>query len=478
MRNPAISPRFDGTAPYKGQDVVHRGVRIPLQGYMPLDLLIKFDKSAQQRIKLSAQDDSGIKYMDMVDDHLFVLRKMWFDPSDDTFPNSMQGHEGITAFHGGVIVGGIIWTPEGKNLFMHQLVSNAAGKDLAVPTLLIWQSVVKFCGKEYNALDVGVSYNPKRYAFFKQFAVETYPIILKPPAIMPVIRLTPFRGFVGLKEKEDPMPEEAKGRITVLPRAAYALYAALKHIGVGPGDQVCIVKTFGSKFISKCVTDIIEKTGATWGLRVLDNSKAVVAIHEFGVPIFQEPDLDIVSIARNHKIPIIEDCAWRSTPVWASSEYCVFSASKLYPMNYGGMLLGVEIPDDKLWEWGILDTFKRDRIGYEFDHDLGEHRREENWMRYHELAKADGMMLDDCYDYEKAVNEGKWTPTMYLQKFKSEDEAELIVKRLEDFGIEAGRYWGEPLVYLPIHQGMTEAEVEYMFAVVKGFFNPCNAYGK
>jgi hypothetical protein len=68
--------------------------------------------------------------------------------------------------------------------------------------------------------------------------------------------------------------------------------------------------------------------------------------------------------------------------------------------------------------------------------------------------------------------------TVYLQKFKDDTEADAIVARLEEFGIQAGRYWGEPVVYLPIHQSITTEEIEYMFAVVRGYFNLCRDYGK
>lgn len=475
MRNPVISPYFD-EASYKGQDVVHQGVRIPLTGYMPLDLLVKFDKSAQQRIKLPAQDDSGIKYEQTVNSDLLTLRTLWFDPADKTFPDTIEGHIGITARLNGRIIGGVLWAMSGKNLFMHQLISGDEGKELHLPTKLIWESVVRYCNKGWHSLDIGVSYNPKRYAFFKQFAVETYPIILKKPHEVPVIRLSPFRGF---KTLPDISGEKMEGDVTFLPRATYAIEAALRHAGVGPGDQVNIIKTFGSQYVSSCVTRPIEKLGATWKVRDLMRvgTKAVIVVHEFGIPVYQQGDMDLLAHARELGIPVIEDCAWMWRRKFSNSKYAVFSCSKIFDMNFGGLLVGAHIDDTTLWSWGMLDVVKRDRYLRTMK-SVGLEQRRQNWRDYHTLVKADGMTPDDCYDYEAAIESGEWMPTVYLQRFKDDAEADAIVARLEEFGIQAGRYWGEPIVFLPVHQNMTTEEVEYMFAVVRGYFNLCRDYGK
>lgn len=477
-----MSPYFSEDV-YKGQDVVHYGVRIPLDvPFLGWEIAFKktlagFSRRARRIIEKS---EGKYKVIALEQEHLSLLRTMWFDTTDPTFPREMGEHIGVVILdEDGYVLGGAIWAQSGNQLFLHQLVSSKEGKKLGVPTIAIWESYKRFAGHQWHALDIGVSYNPKRYEFFKNFAVETYPIILKAPHQIPVIRLSPFRSIEPLQK--DPVGEFS-GKSTFLPRGNYALYAALKHIGVKEGDEVVIVKTFGSDFITGCVTSTIEKTGANWTLRrigIKDNTKAVVCLHEFGIPVFQELDIQMLKWARNNGIPIIEDCAWRNSRVFDFSQYGVFSFQKLYNMNYGGLLTGVRISDDVLWSWGCLDVVKRDRYLRELEEtvsfDLD--KRKYNWNKYHGLVLQDGMMPDDCYEYEKAVNDGTWMPTVYLQKFKDDDEANAIVQRLEEFGIQAGRYWGEPVVYLPIHQNMSEEEVEYMFAVVRGYFNLCRDWG-
>jgi len=473
MRNNIISPRFDEEQ-YKGQDVVHHGCRIPLS--LPVDeILAKIKAKARQKIKT----ETGVEFRTMTNEDLPILKSMWFNPKDETFPNDLWiNHHGITATYKGIIVGGAIWKQEGKNLFLHQLVAGEEGKGKHVPSKLIWESVKAYHGTSVQSLDIGVSYNPKRYQFFKQFAVTTYPIILKKPEMVPVIRLSPYRGFDDQRDEAQPMESYGKAKLTFLPRGVYAMYAALKHLDVGPGDVVTIVKTFGSDFISGCVTKMIEKTGATWALRDLDfqKTKAVIALHEFGVPVFQDGDMDMLMAAQKAGIPIIEDCAWRATKVWDWSTLAVFSLSKMSNMNYGAFLEGVYIDDDTLWSWGCLDVVKRNRLWMEPMKDVDVEKRIAHWNYYDSLVRANGMMFDDCINWPQAVNQDKWIPTVYMQKFESQEEAEAIVARLEQFGIQAGVYWGEPLVYLPIHQNMTTAEVEYMFAVVAGYYNSCRDY--
>lgn len=476
MRNTVVSPYFDESS-YKGQDVVHKGIRIPLS-MNPEEALIKFSRRAQRII---ADNTDGFDFVELTDEHLLALRAMWFDPNDVTFPDTLGEHMGIVAIKqvDGGVYGGIILAPSGAGIFIHQLVADKAAKGRHIPTRLVWEAVKKYHGL-YHHIDVGVSYNPKRYEFFCNFAVETYPIILKKPFYTPVIRLAPFRTIRPLKSKADDAINWEKEKSTFLPRGAYAIQACLEHLKKdSERREVIIVKTFGSDFITGCVTRAIERAGYTWTLRtdITGNTRAVLAIHEFGIPVFQARDIEILDKARADFVPVIEDCAWRKEKVWDWSDYQVFSLQKLVDINYGGILVGVHLDDNFLWSIGCLDAVKRERALWEEEQDLQVAVRERLWKQYHHLVLADGMTPDDCIDYEQAIMDG-WMPTVYLQKFKDDVEADAIVGRLEEFGIQAGHYHGEPVVYLPIHQSMTNEEVEYMFAVVRGYFNLCRDYGK
>lgn len=469
MKNPIVSPYFQEDK-YQGQDVVHRGIRIPLKKGSPDELLKAFSRNAQRTI--SANKDSGISFRGAETRDLAVLRRLWFNPDDPAFPDQIGAEFGIVAEYSGNVLGGALWVKQGANLFLHHLVAGDFGKSRGLPTSLIWESVKTYHDK-YNALDIGVSYNPGRYNFFRNFAVETYPIILKKPFYVPVIRFSPFRS---IENPDNSNVAEIPEDTTFLPRGSWALYAALKNLNLQKDDTVAIVKTFGSKFISKCVTDTIEKV-CKWKLHTDVNFgefRACLVVHEFGLPATQFEGF--VLSCREGGVPIIEDCAWRVDKVWPWSNYAIFSAQKMFNINYGGVLSGVKLSDDYLWSIGCHDFVKRDEFLKQAVQDVGAERRVHNWKRYHQMVKDDGMESDDCYAYENVIEEQRWLPTVYIQRFESDEVADDIVARLEEFGIQAGRYWGEPLVYLPIHQNMTEAEVDYMFGVVRGYFNLCRDY--
>lgn len=463
VRNPIVSPRFDERS-YKGQDIVHYGSRIPLQSMSLEELWKAMGTQVRKRAELG---EVSVRLVEESD--LAVLRTMWFDGSDPSFPRTLDDHIGYVGQVNGVTIGGVLWKPEGSNLFMHQLIANAEGRQHQVGTKLVWHTVKDLHGKGYHSLDIGVSYNPKRHGFFKQFRVEKYPIILKKPELTSVIRLTPFRKDVRRKLARRGFIDWAKHKTTFAPRGAYALLALLKHLQLQPDDEVSILKTFDGNLIPKCVTDQIEKV-CKWRLREFSSkTRAVLVIHEYGVPCTD-------SFSPTHKVPMIEDCAWRHGPL-IDSDYQIYSSSKCYPLQYGGAIHGVHIPDDKMWEYGCFDFVKKEQFVEDIEAtDYGEAARIRNWQVYDRLVREDGMTPDDRVDYVAMIATGAWIPSVYMQKFESEKIANEVIERLEEFGIQAARYWGEPIIALPIHQQMTIAEVEYVFAVVRGYFNSCRDY--
>ncbi len=96
-----------------------------------------------------------------------------------------------------------------------------------------------------------------------------------------------------------------------------ALYAALKAIGVGEGDEVIV-----QAFTCVVVVNAIKRAGATPVYIDIDesynldqsllerhlhpNTKAIIVQHTFGTPAQIE---SIIAIARKHGVSVIEDCA-------------------------------------------------------------------------------------------------------------------------------------------------------------------------
>lgn len=143
-----------------------------------------------------------------------------------------------------------------------------------------------------------------------------------------------------------------------------ALDAAVEALGIGQGDEV-IMPTFT---IISCINQIV-RTGAkpvlvdsdpvTWNMdvsqveaKITSRTKAIMAVHIFGLPVDIEPLLDI---ARRHGLKVLEDAAqmhgqtYKGRPCGSFGDISTFS---FYPNKHittgeGGMVV---TDDDMLAE--------------------------------------------------------------------------------------------------------------------------------
>lgn len=135
-----------------------------------------------------------------------------------------------------------------------------------------------------------------------------------------------------------------------------ALDAAIVALGIGPGDEVILP----SSTIISCAAAIV-RAGATpvlvdsdprtWNMdvgqlesRVTPRTRAIMAVHIFGLPVDMDP---LLALARKHGLKVIEDAAevigqtYRGRPCGSLGELSTFS---FYPNKHvttgeGGMLV-------------------------------------------------------------------------------------------------------------------------------------------
>jgi perosamine synthetase len=135
-----------------------------------------------------------------------------------------------------------------------------------------------------------------------------------------------------------------------------ALDAAVKALGIGPGDEV-ILPTFT---IISCIAQII-RSGATpvlvdsdpdtWNMdvtqiepKITPRTKAIMVVHIYGLPVDMDP---VLAIAQKHGLQIIEDAAevhgqtYRGKPCGGFGDISTFS---FYPNKHittgeGGMIV-------------------------------------------------------------------------------------------------------------------------------------------
>jgi hypothetical protein len=107
-------------------------------------------------------------------------------------------------------------------------------------------------------------------------------------------------------------------------------------------DEVCIVSTSNSPFVSSCVTCTLFNYCKV--SRVLtDKTRLIFVIHEFGFPCEQLESM--LEEARHRGIPLVEDVAHSFTssdqgkPLGSDGDYVIYSLPKSLPVESGGIVL-------------------------------------------------------------------------------------------------------------------------------------------
>jgi dTDP-4-amino-4,6-dideoxygalactose transaminase len=147
-------------------------------------------------------------------------------------------------------------------------------------------------------------------------------------------------------------------------KARVAFYAALKALGVGPGDEVilsgytCVMNVNPIKYLDAkpIYVDIEPKTfNISPDLieqKITPKTKVLLAQHTYGYPC----DMDkIMSIAQKHNLVVIEDCCLalgstykgKTVGTFGKAAYFSFQWNKPFTTGLGGMLA---VSDDKLAE--------------------------------------------------------------------------------------------------------------------------------
>lgn len=173
-----------------------------------------------------------------------------------------------------------------------------------------------------------------------------------------------------------------------LANGTLALELALRGYGIGPGDEVIVTpRTFiasASCAVLQGATPVFadvnresqNMTAATMRVVITPKTKAIIAVHLAGWPC----DMDeIMALAREHGLKVIEDCAqshgavYKGRPVGSMGHAAAFSFCQDKIMTTGGeggMLL---TDDEALWEraWAFKDHGKNYESVYHKEHPPG-----------------------------------------------------------------------------------------------------------
>lgn len=237
----------------------------------------------------------------------------------------------------------------------------------------------------------------------------------------------------------------------------HALAMVLADARLTRDDTVTILTTTGNTYVSGCVTQSIGKL-CHWSMKIEPSTRLIVVIHEWGVPY---PKMDEVL---GTGIPVVEDCAYafasthKGEQVGRKGKYAIFSLTKFFPINFGGVVCGVRQPAE------ILSEYRRAILNV-----LGSELQRLT-------AICDARIAAWRY-LEAAFGEIGCRPTLPLDPgtvpgafmFTPHDGivSEEIKQTYQLHGIEASVFYPWHAVYIPCHQRLTPGAIKYMVSIYK-----------
>lgn len=300
--------------------------------------------------------------------------------------------------------------------------------------------------------------------------------MLKPDRFYsPSYRISPFRtsdiadnlALVPATSASDALDQRFSGRdwcFTECGKEGIAI--ALAALQLQPNDCVTILTTSGNHYVSSCVTREIEKV-CRWSRQMEDNTAALFVNHEFGFPY-----RDLAAL-RSYGLPIIEDACHSylaDTPnqdMGMVGDFVVFSLPKVYPIQMGGIVSydrrykiesGVKEGGD-LWRYLVtvlshyfpaLDEVKAQRL--------------KNYMQLTERFSS----LYCTPRFEALVHD---VPGVFM--FNVPEGTDLAAMKSFGWrhGIECSVFYGEEAFFIPNHQRLREADLDYFLWVFTKFLN-------
>jgi hypothetical protein len=292
-------------------------------------------------------------------------------------------------------------------------------------------------------------------------------------ALRPVIHMSPFAGKLDF-HAQDYIPQETdllsqistqlfgqskEGQLTK--NARHALTLALQSTVRSEAFVVSIITPSGSGYVSACVTGEINKY-CKWVFGYDPKADIYLLIHEFGRKAV------LPKQAAKSRKPVIEDCAYALVdPLFSSSyamqgHYIIFSLSKVFPIQYGGLFFvnGVPLKENLSPKYHLSDNGKSylKQILTAYFQELNQ----ANQARLHTYK----LMQQICKDYglneAYPAKEGE-LPHAFLVEISPEVDASSIKVHMNLAGVESGIFEGGNAYFLPCHQNMNMAEIEYIF---------------
>ena len=243
-----------------------------------------------------------------------------------------------------------------------------------------------------------------------------------------------------------------------------AINIALQQYNLQSEDVVTIFTSSGNFYISACVTKEIEKF-CQWSREITDNTKIIFVNHEFGYPYKQIEKL------QQYKLPIIEDCchSFFSTDdgheIGVTGDFAIYSFPKMFPLQMGG-LLTANRPFSNTTK---LNNEKLQYIKNVLSHYIVEEKSiiEKRIANYNYLKNS----LDKNLFQERFVLSEGIVPGVFMFRVKDVNiNLPSLKKHLYAHGIQCSVFYGEHSFFIPLHQNLVEADLDYFTYMIYSFF--------
>lgn len=238
-------------------------------------------------------------------------------------------------------------------------------------------------------------------------------------------------------------------------RAAISLL--LERLKLSRKDEVYITTTFDFPNVSSCVTCTVFNYCKP--SRVLTrNTRAVVVIHEFGVP-HRRMDV-LAALCRRRKMPLIEDCAHTissfsgSRQVGTWGDWVICSLPKIFPVKDGGVLLSRRHVKNLRCACGETALYVAPFLNH-LD-EISQNRRNA-YSKMTEYASAAG--LKPLFEISKKI-----TPWYFSVRVP---DVRAMMGAASKAGVECALWHGTNVVVFPCHQYLTENHLKHVGEVMK-----------
>jgi hypothetical protein len=239
---------------------------------------------------------------------------------------------------------------------------------------------------------------------------------------------------------------------------------ALQALALKPLDCVTILTTTGNSYISGCVTREIEKV-CTWSHTMQDNTATLFVNHEFGYPYRGLAEL------RRYGLPIIEDACHSflaDTPAGDMGDvgdFIVFSLPKVFPIQMGGIVsfdARYQV-QSRVQRGGELESYLANVVSHYLPQlDQVRAQRLDNHRQMTQRFEAIGC-------HPRFVLLPNDVPGVFVFTVPEGIDLPAMKQHGWAHGIECSVFYGERAFFIPIHQHLREADLDYFYTVFSTF---------